>query len=288
MGNVLEIKELSKYYDDFYLDKVSFSLPEGFIMGLIGPNGAGKTTIIKTIMNLIMKNSGHVRVFEMDHRDFEVEIKQRIGFVYDNPNYYEHLNLKQIKNIIAPFYKNWDEKMFTELVHKFTLPLNKRVKKFSRGMVMKGAIAIALSHHADLIIMDEPTSGLDPIFRRELLDLLFDLLQNEKKSILFSTHITSDIEKIADYITFILDGKIVFSERKDDVMESYAIVKGGNELLSKNSDGLFKGIRKSDFGFEALTDNAEATRKQFGTDVVLEPATLEDIMYYSKLEVQYV
>lgn len=287
MENVLEIKELSKYYDDFHLDKVSFSLPEGFIMGLIGPNGAGKTTIIKTIMNLIMKNSGSVNVFGMDHRDYEVEIKQRIGFVYDNPNYYEHLNLKQIKSIIAPFYKNWDEKMFSGLVLKFDLPLNKKIKKFSRGMVMKGAIAIALSHHADLIIMDEPTSGLDPIFRRELLDLLYELLQNEKKSILFSTHITSDIEKIADYITFILDGKIVFSERKDEVMESYAIVKGGNDLLASVSDGLFKGIRKNDFGFEALTDNMEATRIQFRTDVVLEPATLEDIMYFSKREVQH-
>ncbi len=150
------------------------------------------------------------------------------------------------------------------------------------------AIASALSHHADLIIMDEPTSGLDPVFRRELLDLLFELLQNEKKSILFSTHITSDIEKIADYITYIQQGRIVFSRRKDEVMESYAIVKGGNDLLARVSGTLFKGTRKSNFGFEALTDNVKAVRKQFGEDIVLEPATLEDIMYFNQREMHNV
>lgn len=287
MSNALQIANLNKYYEGFHLKDISFSLPEGYIMGLIGPNGAGKTTIIKSIMNLIMKNSGRIDVFGMDHRDFEVEIKQRIGFVYDSPNYYEHLNLKQIKSIIAPFYKNWDEKMFSDLLHKFDLPLNKKIKRFSRGMVMKGAIAIALSHHADLIIMDEPTSGLDPIFRRELLDLLYELLQNEKKSILFSTHITSDIEKIADYVTFLLNGRIVFSDSKDTIMENYAIVKGGNEILSAESNGLFKGIRKSEFGFEALTDNIEAMRREFGSDIIFDKATLEDIMYFSKRETEH-
>lgn len=284
MNNALQVIDLCKYYEGFHLNNVSFTLPEGFIMGLIGPNGAGKTSIIKSIMNLIMKNSGRIEVFGKDHQNFEVQIKQRIGFVYDNPTYYEHLNLKQIKNIMAPFYQQWDDAMFEDLVQKFDLPLNKKIKKFSRGMVMKGAIAIALSHHADLIIMDEPTSGLDPIFRRELLDLLFDLLQNEKKSILFSTHITSDIEKIADYITFILDGQIVFSKTKDEVMESYAIAKGGNDLLPRIGNGLFSGLRKNEFGFEALTSDRNLVQKEFGTDLVLEKATLEDIMYFSKLE----
>ena len=173
MENVIEIQNLRKNYDDFTLKDVSFSLPEGYVMGLIGPNGAGKTTIIKLIMNLIMKNGGNIKIFGKNHTEHEVEIKSRIGFVYDTPNYYEHLNLKQIKNIIAPFYSNWDEPVFVSLVDKFDLPLKKTIRKFSRGMVMKAAIAIALSHHADLIIMDEPTSGLDPVFRRELLDLLY-------------------------------------------------------------------------------------------------------------------
>ena len=281
MSNVLEIRNLTKYYDDFYLDQISFSLPQGYIMGLIGPNGAGKTTIIKLIMNLVMKDSGSIEVFENDHQEHEIEIKERIGFVYDNPNYYDHLTLKQIKNIIAPFYKKWDEAKFIELVDRFNLPLKKVLKKFSRGMVMKSAIAIALSHNADLIIMDEPTSGLDPVFRRELLDLLYELLQNEKKSILFSTHITSDLEKIADYITFINEGKIIFSESKDAILSRYGIVKGGKEVLNEETREFLQGYRTSDVGFEALTDNVLESERKFGSDVIIEKATLEDIMYFN-------
>lgn len=281
MSSVLAIEKLTKYYDDFYLDEVTFALPEGFIMGLIGPNGAGKTTIIKAIMNLVMKNSGSIKVFGKDHREYEIEIKERIGFVYDNPNYYDHLTLKRIKNIIAPFYKKWDEAKFIELVDLFNLPLNKVLKKFSRGMVMKSAIAIALSHNADLIIMDEPTSGLDPVFRRELLNLLYELLQNEKKSILFSTHITSDLEKIADYITFINEGKIIFSESKDDILSRYGIVKGGKEVLNEETREFLQGYRTSDVGFEALTDNVPESERKFGSDVIIEKATLEDIMYFN-------
>lgn len=281
MSNVLEIENLSKYFDDFHLDHVSFSLPEGFIMGLIGPNGAGKTTIIKLIMNLIMKNQGSIKVFGKDHQQHEVEIKERIGFVYDNPNYYEHLNLKQMRKIIAPFYKHWDDDVFYNLIKKFDLPLKKTIKKFSRGMIMKGALAMALSHHADLIIMDEPTSGLDPVFRRELLDLLYELLQDKKKSILFSTHITSDLEKIADYITFINNGKVIFTSSKDEVLENYGVVKGGNDLLDKDTKNHLKGIRSTDVGFEALTDNITTTKKLFGNDIVIDKATLEDIMYFN-------
>ena len=283
MSNVLEVQNVSKQYDDFSLHEISFTLPEGYIMGLIGPNGAGKTTTIKLIMNLIRKNGGSISIFGMDHIEHEVEIKSRIGFVYDNPNYYEHLNLKQIKNIIAPFYKNWDETYFNRLVEQFNLPLKKIMKKYSRGMVMKAAIAIALSHNADLIIMDEPTSGLDPVFRRELLDLLYELLQNEKKSILFSTHITSDIERIADFITFILDGKIIFSTSKDEVFEKYALVKGGNDLLNEETKKFFKGVRKSEFGFEALTDDKQAAQQKFGSSIVIDKASLEDVMYFSNL-----
>ena len=284
MENVLEINNLRKDYGDFCLRDVSFTLPQGYIMGLIGPNGAGKTTIIKLIMNLIMKQNGSIRIFGRDHIEHEVEVKSRIGFVYDNPNYYEHLNLRQVKNIIGPFYKDWDEKVFMNLVDKFELPLKKNMRKFSHGMVMKSAIAIALSHHADFIIMDEPTSGLDPIFRRELLDLLYELLQSEKKSILFSTHITSDIERIADYITFILNGQIVFSKSKDEVMESYAVIKGGNDLLDEETKKHFRGIRKNEFGFEGLTADINNTKKIFGNKIVVEKATLEDIMYFNNLK----
>ena len=288
MNKAIEIEDLRKDYGDFSLQDISFNLPEGYIMGLIGPNGAGKTTTIKLIMNLIKKNRGSIKIFGKDHIKHEVEVKSKIGFVYDNPNYYNHLNLKQIKNIIRPFYKTWDESVFINLVDKFDLPLKKVFKKYSRGMVMKAAIAIALSHHADLIIMDEPTSGLDPVFRRELLDLLYELLQSEKKSILFSTHITSDIERIADFITFILDGEVIFSNRKDEILENYALVKGGNELLDEKTKRFFKGIRKSDFGFEALTENVREAQQMFGSDVVIDKASLEDIMYFLNLRDNHV
>ena len=288
MENVIEIRNLSKEYDDFFLNNVSFALPEGFIMGLIGPNGAGKTTIIKLIMTLIIRKSGTIKIFGMDNLEHEVAIKSRIGFVYDNPNYYDHLNLKQIKNIIAPFYPTWDETEFKRLVEKFNLPLKKVLKKFSRGMVMKAAIAIALSHHADLILMDEPTSGMDPVFRRELLDLLFQLLQDEKKSILFSTHITSDLERIADYITLIINGKIIFSQNKDEILANYALIKGDNELLNTDTRKLFTGIRSGAYGFEAVTDNIREAKQLLGDQVVYDQASLDDIMYHANLRENHV
>jgi ABC-2 type transport system ATP-binding protein len=283
MENVLEIANLTKNYGDFILDEVSFALPQGYIMGLVGPNGAGKTTIIKLIMNLIMKNRGTIRIFGLDHQRQEVEIKSRIGFVYDLPNFYDHLSLRQMKNIIRRFYKTWDEPVFQNLAERFELPQRKAMRKFSRGMQMKAAIAIALSHHADFILMDEPTSGLDPVFRRELLELLYDLLQNEKKSILFSTHITSDLERIADYITFINHGRLVFSSTKDEVFEKYALVKGGREMIDEETRPWFIGIHMGEFGFEALTDDVSLIRKRFGASVVIDRPTLEDIMYYSNL-----
>ena len=281
MENILEIKSLRKEYDGFTLEDVSFELPYGYIMGLIGPNGAGKTTTIKLIMNLLWRDDGEIRIFGKDNLEHEIEIKSRIGFVYDTPTFYEHLNLKQMKNIIAPFYKNWDEALFQRYIEEFELPLKRKVKALSRGMLMKFALAIALSHHAELIIMDEPTSGLDPVFRRELLDILSALLQDEKKSILFSTHVTSDLERIADYITFINRGKVVFSRTRDEIFEKYGVVKGGKELLREENNGLFTGIREHKYGIEALTPNLEEARKKFKTGAVIEKATLEDIMYYT-------
>jgi len=286
MSNILEVSGISKDYGDFRLEDASFSLPKGYIMGLIGPNGAGKTTIIKMIMNLVMKQNGAIKIFNKDHQKFEVEIKKRIGFVYDTPNYYEHLNLKQFKNTIAPFYENWNESTFIDIVHRFNLPLNKKLKKFSKGMAMKSSIAIALSHNADFIIMDEPTSGLDPVVRRELLDFLRELMQDENKSILFSSHITTDIEQVADFITYVHDGKIIFSKTKDDVFEQYAIVKGGNDLLNDEIRKSFVGIRVGEFGFEGLTKDRGFTENIFGKNVVYDKASLEDIMFYTNLKLK--
>ncbi len=284
--NTLEISNLSKSYGDFHLDNISFSLPKGYIMGLIGPNGSGKTTIIKIIMNLIMKQSGAIKIFGVDHLANEVEVKKRIGFVYDTPNYYEHLNLKQFKNTIAPFYDEWDDVVFINLVKRFKLPLHKKLKTFSKGMAMKSSIAIALSHNADFIVMDEPTSNLDPVVRRELLDFFRELIQDENKAILFSSHITTDLEQIADYITYINEGKLVFSKTKEEVFETYALVKGGNELLDADTKKSFVAVKSSAYGFEALTKDVIATKKLFGATVVYDKASLEDIMFYTNLETE--
>lgn len=280
MENVLEINKLVKTYEGFALKEVSFALPKGYIMGFIGPNGAGKTTTIKLILNLIRRESGSIQVFGMDNIRDEVAVKSRIGFVHDAPLFYDYLGLHQIKNIIAPFYKRWDDAVYKRLFAEFELPEGKKFKELSRGTRMKFALVLALSHHADLIIMDEPTSGLDPVFRRELLEKLAQLLQDEEKSILFSTHITSDLERIADYITFINAGQVVFSSAKDALLEQWGIIKGGKELLNESTRSLFRGIRLHEYGFEALTSDCERVRRTFNGQVVIERATLEDIMFY--------
>jgi ABC-2 type transport system ATP-binding protein len=286
MENILEIKSLRKEYKGFTLKDISFGLPYGYIMGLIGPNGAGKTTTIKLIMNLLRRTGGEIKVFGKDNLEHEIDIKSRIGFVYDNPSFYEHLNLVQMKSIIAPFYKNWDDKLFFHYMAEFELPVMKKIKELSRGMRMKYALALALSHHAELIVMDEPTSGLDPVFRRELLDVLSGLIQDERRSILFSTHVTSDLEKIADFITFIHKGELIFSTGKDEVFEKYGVVKGGKEILTGESRELFAGYREHKYGVEALTADLANTRKQFqGMEgVVIEKASLEDIMFFTGRE----
>ncbi|NMM64769.1 ABC transporter ATP-binding protein [Clostridium sp. P21] len=281
MSNILEIKNLRKEYKGFTLDNIGFNLPKGFIMGFIGPNGAGKSTTIKLIMNLVKKNSGEIKVFGLDNIKNEKEVKQKIGFVYDENYFYEELNLIEMKNIIATFYKSWDNKTFNKYISDFDLPIKKKIKELSKGMKMKFSLAIALSHKAELIIMDEPTSGLDPVFRSEILDILYSIMQDENKGILFSTHITTDLEKVADYITFLNKGKIIFSNTKDDILENYSIVKGDKSLLDSDTKKEFIGIRENSFGFEALTNNTEKIKRLFKNNSLIEKATLEDIMVYT-------
>ena len=192
MEKILELTNVSKHYKDFSLKNINLSLARGFVMGFVGPNGAGKSTTIKLIMNLIQKDSGSIKIFGLDYEKDEIKIKEKIGFVYDENHFYDDLTVEEMKNIIRPFYKNWDEAMFSKYVKEFQLPLNKQIKHLSKGMKMKFSLSIALSHHAELLIMDEPTSGLDPIIRSELLSILRTLMEDENKSVFFSTHITSD------------------------------------------------------------------------------------------------
>ncbi|MFU0825263.1 ABC transporter ATP-binding protein [Clostridium sp.] len=279
-NNILEVNNLRKKYKDFTLNNISFTLEKGYIMGFIGPNGAGKSTTIKLIMNLLRRDSGYIKIFGLDNLKHEKEVKNRIGFVYDENYYYEDLTMESMKKIIAPFYSKWDDSSFDRYMKDFNLDPKKKIKTLSKGMKMKFSLAIALSHNAELIIMDEPTSGLDPVFRREILDILYSIIQDENKSVFFSTHITTDLEKIADYITFINNGNIVFSKPKDDILESYGIVKGGLELLNSHTKKEFLGISENRFGFEALTDNVENIKKVFKNEVIIEKPTLEDIMVY--------
>lgn len=281
MSKILEINNLTKEYTGFKLDNISFNLEKGFIMGFIGPNGAGKSTTIKLIMNLIKKDSGSIKIFGLDNIKNKNEVKQKIGFVYDENYYYEHLNLIEMKNIISPFYKNWDESAFKKYLKDFNLPEKKKIKELSKGMKMKYSLAMALSHKAELILMDEPTSGLDPVFRSELMDILCSIIQDENKSIFFSTHITTDLEKIADYITFLNKGKIVFSEDKDSIMNNYCIVKGSNSLLNDDTKKSFISIKKNSFGFEALSNDSHKIRELFNDKVLIEKASLDDIMVYT-------
>lgn len=255
---------------------------QGFVTGFIGANGAGKSTTIKLMMNLLRPDEGEVKLFGMDYKTHEKEIKERIGFVYDGNVFFEGLNLKDIKRIVGPAYKRWDDTLFYQYVDQFELPLKKPIKTFSKGMQMKASLAIALSHHAELIIMDEPTAGLDPIFRRELLDLLQELMIDEQRSIFFSTHITTDLDRIADYIAFIQRGELVFNQSIHEVAENYALVKGGKNLLDRDTEKAFVQIHRSTTGFEALTDNIKSVESLFGDNVVIERASLEDIMYYLK------
>ncbi len=275
-----EIRGLVKDYGDFRLNNVTFALPKGYIMGLIGPNGAGKTTVIKLILNLLRRDDGEVRIFGLDGLASEVEVKSRIGFVHDAPIFYEHLTLKKLKDTVAPFYRSWDDQVFHRLIEEFDLPLGKRFSRLSRGMKMKFALVLALSHRADLLILDEPTSGLDPVFRRELLSRLSAFIHDEGKSVLFSTHITSDLERIADYITFIHNGEVVFSSPRDEILEKWAVVKGGPELLAEKHRPLFRGVRRREFFVQALTADGAEARRRLGKDLLIERASLEDIMFY--------
>jgi ABC-2 type transport system ATP-binding protein len=281
MENIMEVNGVSKRFKDFQLSNISFNFKKGYIMGLIGPNGAGKSTLIRCLMDLAKIDSGEIRLFGMTHRENTKEIKHRIGFVYDESHFYEDFSLEKNKRIIAPFYNNWDNETFYTYTKKFQLPLKKKVKHLSKGMKMKFAIAIALAHHPELIILDEPTAGLDPIFRRELLDILLEIIQDENKSVFFSTHITTDLEKVADFITFINSGEIIFTKEKEAIFEDYLIVKGPSELAGRIQSLNPVGMRKSDVNIEALITDVHNTRPILPEGVQVERPTLEDIMYYT-------
>ena len=280
MKTAISIRGISKRYKGFALENVNFSVPAGYIMGLIGPNGAGKTTIIKLIMDLVYADSGSVEVMDLDVATHGAKVRSEIGYVPDEPHFFDDVNLADHAKAFAPFYSRWNQRLFCELSEEFELPLKKRFKHLSQGMRIKFAIALALAREPSLLIMDEPTTGLDPVFRSQLLVRLTDFVSDEGRTVLFSTHITSDLETSADFVTFIHNGRVVFSDTTEQIHSDYATVRGGT-VPSDMDSKLLVGLRKGDLGFEALTNQADLIRD---TSLVVEPATLEEIMYYIKKE----
>ncbi|WP_306008762.1 ABC transporter ATP-binding protein [Bacillus sp. MMSF_3353] len=277
MNAVLEVKNLNKAYDNFSLKDVTFSLNQDCITGFIGTNGSGKTTTIKAILGLVLKDSGEINFLEKDIDKHERKSKNKIGVVLDEGYFYDELTLKEMKNVIAPSYTEWDEQVFLKYIKQFNLNLGQKISTLSKGMRMKFAVALALSHHADLLIMDEPTSGLDPLVRSELIDILLDFMKEPGKSVFFSTHITSDLDKIADMIILIDDGQILIDEEKDALVESHALVKGDNQLINNQTEKLFLNLSQTKYGFEGITHKIDDVCRLM-PGVLMERPTIENIM----------
>lgn len=277
MDNILEVSGINKSYDDFSLKDITFYLPEGCVTGFVGINGAGKTTTLRSILGLTNKVSGEIKFFGMDINGNESKIKDRIGIVLDEGCFYDELTLSEMKSVIAPAYKNWCEQDFIDYLERFELNPKQKINTLSKGMRMKYALALALSHKAELLIMDEPTSGLDPLIRSQLLDILKDYMNKEGKGVFFSTHITSDLDKIADMLIMIDDGQIIFQEEKDQLLDSYRIIKGSADKLNADTRKLFLSTEENAFNFTGITKQTSAIMECM-QDVLTERPTIEDIM----------
>ena len=275
--NALEIKNISKTYKNFKLDDVSFVLPCGHIMGLIGENGAGKSTIINCILDIIEKDSGSISVLGQKNDKNNVSLKGNIGVVLDASEVYDNYTVKQVENIIKDVYKQWNHEVYDYYIQKFALPLNKMIKDFSRGMKMKMAITIALSHQPKLLILDEATSGLDPIMRDEILDVFMEFVQDENHAILLSSHISSDLEKIADYIAFIHEGKLILSTSKDELIYEYGLMKCRNDEFDKIEKEDIIRYRIKTYEVEILVKDREKMAKKY-PNCIVDPTKLDDIM----------
>lgn len=277
--NVIELNNVTKDYGDFKLDNVSFAVPKGSVCGFIGQNGAGKTTTIQIILDAINKDSGEVKLFGCDVNKNSVKLRQDVGVVFDEMGFHDFLTAKQLNVVMKNIYVNWNEEVFFMYLKRFALPTKKPCKAFSRGMRMKLQIATALSHDAKLLIMDEPTSGLDPIVRNEMLQIFREYVIEEDHTILLSSHITGDLEKIADEVVFINGGKIVLKGNKDDILERHGIIKCKKDDVKKISPSLTVGVEMGGFGAQVLVNDIKSARKLY-PDMVAEPAGLEEIMIY--------
>ncbi|MEI3392942.1 MAG: ABC transporter ATP-binding protein [Clostridia bacterium] len=278
MENIIEIKNLKKKYDDkFELGEIDITIPKGVIVGLIGENGAGKTTLIKLMLNIIKSDNGEIKIFGKDNKRKEKEIKEDIGVVLDNMFFPELLNAKDINNSMKDIYKNWDSKLYFSYLKEFDLPDNKSLKSMSKGMRKKLEIATALAHKPKLLILDEPTSGLDPVIRNEVLDIFQKFIEDEEHGVLLSTHITSDLEHIADEIIFIDKGKKVLQKSRDEIIDNYGILKCDIDYFSNIDKKDIITYKKTKYAYEILVDDKEKTSKKYPS-CVIDKITLEDLM----------
>ncbi len=279
MKNSLIWHNAEKKFDTFYLHPTNIAVEQGSIMGLIGENGSGKTTLIKLIFNLIALDGGEIKVFDLDSRKQELQIKQKIGFVPDNNLFYEKFTPKEIQKILSKLYQNWQENLFFAYLEKFEIPKAKNIEHFSMGMKKKLLIAAALSHNAELLILDEPMNGLDPVARGEIRDILQTFIEEEHHSVLLSSHITEDLEKIADYVTLIERGKVIFSQNKETILENYGIAHIGKKDFSQIQPQYYVSFRKNPFGYDMLLKDKKAFLQKY-SGAVVDNAHLEDIMLF--------
>ena len=284
MKNNIELQNLSKKYKDFELKNISFNIPQGCIVGLIGENGAGKTTTIKSILN-ITKSEGTIKIFGEDIRKNEKKIKEKIGVVLDDSFLSDYLTPKQINSIMKDIYSTWEESKYIELLKQFNLPLNKIIKEFSSGMKMKLKIVVAISHNPQILILDEPTSGLDPVVRNEILDIFRKYIEeDETRSILLSSHITTDLEHISDYIIFIENGNIVFNMPTPELLENYGVIKCSKDDFLKIDSKDYIRYKKGKYQYEVLTNDKNNIRKKYNIETIDKPSVEEIMVFYIKGE----
>lgn len=278
MKNAIEIKELVKKYDNnFTLGEINLEIPSGCIIGLIGENGAGKTTLIKSILNIINPEKSNIKIFDKDNKEYEREIKEEIGVVLDNMFFPEILTAKDIGSIMKDIYKKWDQQLFDKYMIDFNIPKNKKINKLSKGMRKKLELAVAFSHHPKLLILDEPTSGLDPVVRTEILDIFLKFIEDNEHTILFSTHITSDLEHIADHIIFIDKGNILINKTRDDILDNYGILKCDIDSFDKIDKDDIVSYKKNKYDYQILINNKNKIKKKY-KEFILDKITLDDLM----------
>ena len=281
---ILQVHNMTKRYDDFVLDRFNLTLPKGYILGLIGPNGAGKTTCIKLLLGAIRSDGGEINWFGESSGSPRSATKGRIGFVHEIPPMYNHVRVSEFGKIIGLFYPEWNELLFTETVLRFGLPLKKKAGSLSRGMRMKLALATALSHNAELLILDEPTSGLDPVFRRELLQELREYIESGERSVLFSTHITSDLEHIADYIVYLREGKVRLEESVETLRDNWKLVRGALDDMTDEIRAALNGVIVDRYSFSGLTSRPKLVTELSKGRLEFEPVTFEDIVIFLEEE----